>query len=110
MSKTLIFVLIFIFGEIFATIVFKIIQYSLGGNFNCKIDRAVIKGILERLFLFLALIHELPQALIAFAAIKIGARFIEKESKISNDYYYIGNVVSLLLAILYFVIWNSFIN
>jgi len=65
---------------------------------------------LERLFLFLALIYKLPQALIAFAAIKIGTRFIEEESKISNDYFYIGNITSLLLAILYFIIWNYFIN
>jgi len=110
MPKILIFVLIFICGEIIATIIFKIIQYSLGKNLNYKVDRAVIKGILERLFLFLALIYKLPQALIAFAAIKIGTRFIEEESKISNDYFYIGNITSLLLAILYFIIWNYFIN
>lgn len=110
MPKILIFVLIFICGEIIATIIFKIIQYYLGENLNYKVDRAVIKGILERLFLFLALIYKLPQALIAFAAIKIGTRFIEEESKISNDYFYIGNITSLLLAILYFIIWSHFIN
>jgi len=110
MSKILIFVLIFICGEIVATIIFKIIQYSLEENPSCKIDRAVIKGVLERLFIFLALIYKFPQALIAFAAIKIGARFKEEESKISNDYFYIGNITSLLFAILYFMLWNHIVS
>lgn len=109
MPKIFIFFLIFITGEILATFLFKTIQLKLEGNINFKIDRPVLKGILERLFLFLALIYNFPQALIAFAAIKLGTRFLEDENKISNDYFFIGNMTSLLLVVLYIVLWNHFI-
>jgi len=110
LSKALIFISIFFIGEIIATVLFKMIQYYLEKKVNSKIDRAVIKGILERLFLFLALVHAFPQALIAFAAIKLGTRFIENENKISNDYFFIGNITSLLIVIFYYMIWNFFCN
>lgn len=110
MSKTLIFILIFFIGEIISTVLFKTIQYSSEKKMNFKIDRPVIKGILERLFLFLALIYKLPQALIAFAAIKIGTHFIKGKDKISSDYFFIGNITSLLIVIIYFIIWNYFSN
>jgi hypothetical protein len=89
MSNSLTFILIYLIGEVISTVVFKIIRYSLEKKVDYKIDRQVLKGILERLFLFLALIYKLPQALIAFAAIKIGTRFIETEDKISSDYFFI---------------------
>ena len=85
------------------------IQLKLENNVNYRIDRSVLKGILERFFLFLALIYNFPQALIAFAAIKLGTRFVQEENKISNDYFFIGNMTSLLLVVLYIVLWNHFI-
>ncbi len=97
-------------GEVLATIIFKYMQYSLENDINKKIDRSVLKGILERLFLFLSLVYNFPQALIAFSAIKIGARFIpDAETKISNDYFFIGNITSLTLSIIYFAIWRAII-
>jgi hypothetical protein len=77
-------------------------------TWELKINRSVLKGTLERLFLFIALIYHLPQALIAFGAIKIATRFVEEEeNKISNDYFFIGNITSLIISLLYFVIWQS---
>ena len=70
-----------------------------------KIDRAVVKGIVERLFLFMALIYGFPQALIAFGALKIGTRFVKEANKISNDYFYLGNIISLLIALIYYALW-----
>jgi hypothetical protein len=67
----------------------------------------VVKGVLERLFMFLALIHGIPQAMIAFGALKIGTRFIAEENKkISNDYFFIGNTTSLLLTLVYLILWK----
>jgi hypothetical protein len=83
-------------------------EYSLEKKVKYKIDISVIKGVLERLFLFLCLVHNLPQALIAFVAIKIGTRFLpENGDKISHDYFLIGNITSLLIAVLYYSIWKS---
>ena len=65
----------------------------------------MIKGNIERLFLFLALVYNFPQALIAFGAIKIGTR-IRPDEKISNDYFFTGNMISLLLAIIDYAIWR----
>ena len=71
-------------GEIFAFFVFKFLIRLLNKEKNLKVDRAVIKGIIERLFLFLALVYGFPQALIAFGALKIGTRFVKEANKISN--------------------------
>ena len=59
-----------------------------------------MKGILERAFISFSLLVGYPQVLTLFAALKIATR-IKDESKISNDYYLIGNLVSVSLAILY---------
>jgi hypothetical protein len=62
---------------------------------------AILKGILERLVLFTALIHGYPQMLIAFGAMKLGTRFhTEQGSKISNTCFLVGNLLSMLLAII----------
>jgi len=111
MTDALIFIIILIVGEIIAFFIFKFINFSLENIWELKINRSVLKGVLERLFLFLALVYYIPQALIAFGAIKIGTRFIkEEDNKISNDYFYIGNMTSLLIALLYFIIWKIIIK
>ncbi len=102
---------IFIPGEIISFFIFKFIGFSLGKTWELKINRSIIKGILERLFLFVALIYHIPQALIAFGALKIATRFIEdEENKISLDYFFIGNITSLLIALFYFAIWKASLN
>jgi hypothetical protein len=55
-----------------------------------KFDRAVFKGNLERLFLFLSLVYDIPHALIAFGALKIGTR-IRPNEKITNDLLSVGD-------------------
>lgn len=100
------FLIIFLIGEFFSFFIFKALVYSLNKEKSFKFDRALVKGIIERLFLFLALIYNLPQALIAFGALKIGTRFIpQDEKKISNDYFFLGNIISLLISVLYYAIW-----
>jgi len=61
---------------------------------------SVMKGIMERAFICFSLLVGYPHILTLFAALKIATR-IKDESKISNDYYFIGNLVSVSLAILY---------
>ncbi|RUA33088.1 MAG: hypothetical protein DSY77_10965 [Bacteroidetes bacterium] len=61
---------------------------------------SIMKGILERAFICFSLLVGYPHVLTLFAALKIATR-IKDDSKISNDYYFIGNLVSVSLAILY---------
>ena len=62
--------------------------------------RGLMKGWIERGFLVYALISGYPHALTLFAALKIATR-IRDDQRISNDFYLIGNLVSVSLAIVY---------
>lgn len=70
---------------------------------------SILKGILERLFLIVGMSAGYPQVIIAFGALKIGTRF-QKNSKVSNDYFLIGNFISLLTAILFVLFVQTFIS
>ncbi len=96
-------------GEVAGLIIF----WALGRHFTP--DRsgrpdvgAALKGILERLVLFTALLHGYPQMLIAFGTMKLGTRLHhEQDSEISNSYFLVGNLISILLAMLYTIITNA---
>ena len=62
--------------------------------------RSLLKGWVERAFLVFALVAGYPQALTLFAALKIATR-IKDDQPISNDFYLLGNLISVSLAILY---------
>lgn len=64
--------------------------------------KSLFKGILERIFLVVGMLFGYPHVITAFGALKIGTRLHDAQnSKISNDYFLIGNFVSLLAAITY---------
>jgi hypothetical protein len=105
MSKIVLFSMIFLLGEGVAYFVFLLVKRIFEKKWQWQIDLQVVKGWLERLFLFLCLAYGLPHALIAFGAIKIGTRVNDKENKVSNDYFFVGNMASLLLVIFYYAIW-----
>lgn len=86
--------------------VFHVVSKRLKSEENRRIS--IFKGILERLFLIVGLITGYPHVIIAFGALKIGTRF-QKNSRISNDYFLIGNFISLLAALLFIVIAKRFI-
>ena len=113
----LISVLIYGLGEILAHyLIFPVMTKLLGGRNQAatltahdnkdatELDRggnAQLKGHLERAMLFLGFISGFPQVVIAFGALKIGTYFGQGEEKIDKDYYLIGNVVSITLALIY---------
>jgi len=110
MHNVLIFLIIFLVGEFVAFFAFKLINYFFfDKKWEFKVNLSVIKGNLERLFLFICLVYNLPHALIAFGAIKIGTRF-KSDAKISNDYFFFGNMFSLLLSVCYFALWRLFMK
>jgi hypothetical protein len=66
---------------------------------------SIFKGLLERFTMVLCLILGLSQVLIVFGALKIGTRF-EKNEKIKNDYFLIGNFSSILIAVIQFKLYS----
>lgn len=81
-------------------LIFLLISKSFKSEFRII---SVIKGALERLFILISLINNLPQSLILFGALKV-ATSIKNSNKNSPDYYFLGNIVSVLIAIIYFTI------
>lgn len=88
--------------EAFINVIFHFITQWLKNNSDSRIQRRreIIKGVLERLFIIIGVLIGYPQVIIAFGALKIGTRF-QKNSKISNDYFLIGNFISVLVSLLY---------
>ena len=93
--------IVFICGEIVGLVIFPILTRHLGPQDVSAWDiKAILKGALERLVLYIALLHNYPQMLIAFSAMKLGTRLHHEEgSEISNTYFLVGNLLSILLAI-----------
>lgn len=98
--------IVFICGEIVGLLLFPTLNRYLGPHGVSAWDiKAILKGVLERLVLFTALLHDYPQILIAFAAMKLGTRLHHEEgSEISNTYFLVGNLFSIFIAILAVII------
>lgn len=111
MSKLVLFTAIYLLGEIVSYFIFKFMDFLLESEkkWDWRINRSVFKGSIERFFLFLALVYHIPQALIAFGALKIATRFSDEKDKISLDYFFIGNITSLTIAIFYYVIFQNLV-
>lgn len=85
--------------------VFQIVRNKLQSDENRGIS--IFKGVLERIFLITGLLLGYPHVIIAFGALKIGTRF-QRNNQVSNDYFLIGNFISLLTALL-FCQWALFL-
>lgn len=70
-----------------------------------KVVTSVIKGWVERGFICFGVLNELAVVIIFFGALKIATRLHDNEpSKISNDQFLMGNILSVSAAIIYFMI------
>jgi len=107
MNHILIYVLVFIVGELFSSALYFFVTKGFSKRLNLG---TLSRGWLERVFLFIVLINEIPQALILFGALKIGTRLKEGEDNISNDYFLVGNLISVLLALGYFLISTMYLT
>ncbi|MDY6953438.1 MAG: hypothetical protein SWE60_18155 [Thermodesulfobacteriota bacterium] len=101
---------VFVVGELVGLIIFSALKWATKLPKASPARKAsVVKGILERVVLFVGPLHGFPQVLIAFGALKIGTRLHEdKGSEISNSYFLVGNLISMLLAMLYTIITREF--
>ena len=108
--KCLIAIIVFIAGEILGLLVFFFIKKKYEWKRQNEVseikkvrvfDIQTFKGTLERLVIVTGLICGFIHVITAFSALKLGTRLIgEQESHISNDYFLIGNLTSLLLAMI----------
>ncbi|MCY1429649.1 hypothetical protein D9M71_455750 [compost metagenome] len=72
---------------------------------NSKYDRSFIKGVFERIFLSLCMINQIYPLLTVYAALKLGTR-LGNSHQVKNDYFLIGNITSILLAMVLFSIFS----
>lgn len=102
MSQYIAALLVFFCQELVGLIVFPIMNRYLDPESIKTWDfTSIFKGILERFVLLTALIHDYPQILIAFAAMKLGTRLHEEQNtEISNTFFLTGNFISILLAMI----------
>jgi hypothetical protein len=69
--------------------------------------RSVLKGLVERLFITVSLFNGYPHALILFGTLKLATRLKtvdgsdKEQEKLFNDFYLIGNFVSIIAAMFY---------
>ncbi|MBK6264322.1 hypothetical protein JKA74_04680 [Marivirga sp. S37H4] len=88
---------VIILMELLSILFFWMLAKYNSGNISLN---SILKGIMERFFVTFALCLGYPQALTLFAALKIATR-IKDDSSISNDYYLIGNLISISFALFY---------
>jgi hypothetical protein len=73
--------------------------------------KSILKGIVERLFLVICLCNGYHHGLTFFGALKLGTRLKRDDSGQSeehfNDYYLLGNMLSVAIAIGYVHIVNN---
>jgi len=108
--KYLTAIIIFVIGELVSFFIFAALKRKTKLPKTSPTRKtSVVSGILERAVLYIGLLHGFPQILIAFGALKICARLhAEKKSKTSNTYFLMGNLISILLAMLYAIIAQKF--
>lgn len=125
LSKILVFVIIFIIGEFLFNFTWfaylrKYFEKSViaqekeiknENNNNDKkflyLNISTFKGVMERLIISVFLISNFPPILIVFGTLKLGTR-ISEHKEIKNDYFLIGNLSSILVALIYFYAFKHF--
>lgn len=108
---------LFVVAEFIAAALYAVVAQIFLGKAGFDF-RSILKGIIERFFLAVCLHLNYPHALTLFSALKLAMRLKHVEpagSKANNpadnrfnDYYLVGNLMSVLLAILYVWAWTQY--
>ncbi len=91
--------LVFAIGEGAAWFVFRYLKgvFAVAPAEGAPVSSEV-KGILERAVLLVGLLGGFPHILIAFSALKLGTRLRDVDGQVTNDYFLVGNLASVLIA------------
>ena|SRR5690349_17746335 len=108
MNATGIFIVTAVAGEILIHVLLFAISRSIGKPNRDKISfTSILKGLLERTFVILVLVNGLAPALSVLGALKIATRFKDEENRVSNDFFLIGNLLSIMFGIGYYLIYQK---
>lgn len=107
MPITISFFLIYIGSELVAYFTFRWVRKHYLGEYGST--RPMWNGIIERIFLYLCLLTEVYHGLTLFGALKIGTRIKADENKVSNDYFLIGNMISVSMVLVTTYIYQNWI-
>lgn len=113
----LIMIIAYIISEIVIAFLFSLMAQFLYKKIGLDI-KSIFKGVIERLFLTISIINNIPHTITFFSALKLATRLKHNEDDNSkensfNDYYLVGNLLSVLIAIGYSNIYlnlNSITN
>jgi hypothetical protein len=108
------FTIAYTIGEILAYVAFAIIRKTLAKSYYNPDNEEtghkntpkpsetvdIFRGLIERAFISICLINGIFQGLIVFGTLKVATRLSAPKDNISNSYYLIGNMTSILIAIL----------
>lgn len=112
MDSFIAYAAVFFVGELVAVITFMIMRKTVANApaWKCP-DLATLKGVLERLVLYVGLLKGYSTVLVVFGALKLGTRLHDEEGsrKISNDYFLLGNFTSILIAMLDTIVVDGFL-
>ena len=105
MMLTLQLAVILVAGELVIHILLFLISKFIGKANKDKISRtSILKGLLERTFIVVSLHLNITQSLTLLGALKIATRIKDGEDRVSNDFFLIGNLISVLFGIGYFIL------
>ncbi len=92
-------------GELVIHILLFLISKFIGKASKDKISRtSMLKGLLERTLIVVSLHLSITQSLTLLGALKIATRIKDGEDRVSNDFFLIGNLVSVLFGIGYYIL------
>jgi hypothetical protein len=92
------FLLFYLTSELIAYFVFRGVRKHYLGEYVST--RPMWNGIIERFFLYLCIFTQVYHGFTLFGALKIGTRIKADENKVSNDYFLIGNMISVSMVLL----------
>lgn len=102
-SNIMWFFIIFMSGELLAILIFWLLSKVFKRNELSL--RGVVRGVLERFFIYFSMANEIFHALTLFGALKI-ATHIKDDDRVGNDYFLIGNLISVFMAIAYYLLFK----
>lgn len=101
MNDLILYIAIILASEALAVLLFWLLaKFNKNHDRNTINASSILRGMAERAFITFTLVNGIYQSLTLFAALKIATR-IKDDDRISNEFYLLGNLLSITLAIIY---------
>jgi hypothetical protein len=111
MNNIFLFIIFLSIIEIALAFLFTAISYFFYKKTELN-AKSIFKGLVERVFLLISLLNDYPHAFTLFSALKLATRLKHKDIDAEtenrfNDFYLIGNMISVVVAIAYVGIFKQ---